>query len=118
MNKITCDTSCQYPIQNKDVSTINDSVYYKSDEQVDTIRDSKKQVDPSSDPKEETHIIDRIRKLSVRQLFKPAVIGVIVQDFITNFQESSRMELSLKSFSLLNTITSKATMTRTACNSA
>ena len=39
ITKITCDTSFQYPIQNKDVSTINDSVYYKSDEQVDTISD-------------------------------------------------------------------------------
>ena len=57
---------------------MNDSIYYKSDEQVDTISDSNKQVDPSSDPKEETHIIDRIRKLSVRPiLFEPAVIGVI-----------------------------------------
>ena len=62
MNKITCDTSFQYPIQKKDVSKINNSVYYELDEQVDTISDSNKQVDPSIDPKEETHIIDRIRK--------------------------------------------------------
>ena len=52
INKITCDTSFQSPIQKKDVSTINDSVYYELDEQVDTISDSNKQVDPSSNPKE------------------------------------------------------------------
>ena len=35
----------------KDVSTINDSVYYESDDQVDTISDSNKQVDASNKPK-------------------------------------------------------------------
>ena len=60
----------------KDVPTINDSAYYESDEQVDTISDSNKQVDTSSKPKEETHIIDRIRKLSVRQLFDQVLSGV------------------------------------------
>ena len=65
-------------MQNKDVSTINDSVYYESDKQVDTMIDSNKQVYPSIDRKEETHIINRTRKLSVRPiLFEPAVIGVI-----------------------------------------
>ena len=44
-----------------------------------------KQVGPSSDTKEETHIIYRIIKLSVSTiLFKPAVIGVIRQDLVTN----------------------------------
>ena len=42
MNETTCDTSFQSPIQKKDVSTINDSVYYESDEQVDMIIDSNK----------------------------------------------------------------------------
>ena len=65
INEITCDTSFQSLIENKDVSTINDSVYYESDDQVDTISDSNKQVDPRSYPKAETHIIDRISKLSV-----------------------------------------------------
>ena len=51
INKITCDTSFQSPIQKKDVATINDSVYYESGDQVDTISDSNKQVDPSCDPK-------------------------------------------------------------------
>ena len=49
-------------MQKEYLSTINDSVYYESEEQVDTIIDSNKQVDPNIDPKEETHIIDRIRK--------------------------------------------------------
>ena len=63
-------------MKNKDVSTINDSVYHESDEQIDTISDSKKQVDPRSDPMAETHIVDRVRELSVGVgLFEPAVIG-------------------------------------------
>ena len=78
------------------------------DEQVDTISDSNKQVDASSEPKEETHIINRICKLSVRQLFEPAFIGVIEQDLVTNVQDNSRVEISLKSLSPLNTITSKS----------
>ena len=43
----------------------NNYVYYELDDHLETINDSKKQVDPSSNPKEDTHIIDRIRKLSV-----------------------------------------------------
>ena len=50
MNEITCNTSFQSPIQKKDVSKIKDSVYYESDEQVDTISYSNKQVNPSSNP--------------------------------------------------------------------
>ena len=42
MNEITCDTSFQSHIQKKDVSAINNSVYYESEEQVDTISDSNK----------------------------------------------------------------------------
>ena len=76
-------------------------------------------VDPSSDPKEETHIIDRIRKLSVRPiLFKPAVIGVIGQDLVMNVLDNLRMELSMKSFSTLNMISSKEIVTGAAYNSA
>ena len=118
INEITCGTSFQSPIQKKDVSIINDSVYYELDDQVDTLSDSNKQVDTSSDPKEETHIIDRIRKLSARQLFEPAVIGFIGTDLVTNDQENSRVELSLNIFSPLNTITTKAIVTGAACNSA
>ena len=63
INEITCDDSFQSPMKNKDVSTINYSVYYESDEQVDMISDSNKQVDPRSDPMVETHIVDRVRKI-------------------------------------------------------
>ena len=75
INKITCDTSFQSPMKKKDVSTINHSVYYESDEQVETISDYNKQVDPRRDPMTETHIVDRFRKLSVGvRIFEPAVI--------------------------------------------
>ena len=52
-------------MKKKDVSTIKDSVYHESDKHVDTINDSKKQVDPRNDPIAETHIVDRVRRLSV-----------------------------------------------------
>ena len=77
INEITCDTSFHSPMLKKNVSTIKNSVYYGSDDQVDTISDSNRQVDPRSDPKAETHIFDRVRKLSIRQVFKPFVIRVI-----------------------------------------
>ena len=86
---------------------------------VDTIRDSKKQVDTSSDPKKETHIIDRIRKLSIRPiLFEPAIIGVIGQDLVMNVQKNLHMEISLEILSPLNTISSKDIVTGTVRNSA
>ena len=94
-------------MQKKDVSTINDYVYYESDDQVDTISDSNKKVDTIRYPKEETHNIDRIRKLSVGpMLFEPAVIRVIRQDLVTNVRETLRVDLSLKSLSPLYTISS------------
>ena len=102
----------------KVVSTILDSIYYESDDQVDTIGDFNKQVDPSRNPKEKIHIIHRIRKLSVRQLFDPAVIGIIGQDLITDVQENSRVELSLKSLSPLIKVTLKEIVTGAACNTA
>ena len=109
IKEITYNTSFQSPIQKKDVSTIKDYVYYESDEQVYTISDSNKQVDPRIDPMAETHIVDRFLKLSVGVgLFKPAVIGVIIKYLVTNFQENSRMELSINRLSPLNTDTSKA----------
>ena len=40
-NEIKMDTSYQSSIQKKDISTINVSAYYESDDQVDTISDSK-----------------------------------------------------------------------------
>ena len=47
-NKITCNTLYQYPILNKDVLAIKNSLYYESDEHVDTKSDSSKQVDASN----------------------------------------------------------------------
>ena len=118
-NEITCDTSFQSPIQKKDVSTINDSVYYDLGNQVDMISYSNKQVDPSSNPNEDTHIIDMIGRLSVRPIFfEAAVVGVIGQDLVTNGRENLRVELSLKSFSPLNEISSNDIVVSAACNSA
>ena len=75
INNITCNYSYQSPMKNKYVSTINNSVYYESDEKVDMISDSNKQVHPRNNPITETHIVDRVRNLSVGVgLFKPAVV--------------------------------------------
>ena len=64
-------------MKNKYVSTINDSVYYESDEHADTISDSIKQVDASNEPITDTHIVEGINNLSVRIVYvKPSVIGV------------------------------------------
>ena len=64
-------------MKNKDVSTINDSVYYGSDDHVDTISDSIKQVDASNEPINETRIVDGINNLSVGvRSVEPAVMGV------------------------------------------
>ena len=74
---ITCDTSYQSPILKKDVFTINDLVYYESDENVDTISDSSKQINVSNEPIKETYIVDRVCNLSVRVVsVNPAVIRV------------------------------------------
>ena len=65
-------------MKKKYVSTINDSVYYESDEHVDTISDSSKQVDARNDPIKETHIVDGISTLSIGVgSLEPAVIGII-----------------------------------------
>ena len=75
INDITCDDSYQSPMKKKDVSTMKNSVYYESDENVDTISDYSKQVDPRNDPITETHIFDRVSNLSVGvRLFEPAVV--------------------------------------------
>ena len=64
-------------MKKKDVSTINNSVYYESKEHVDTISDSSKQVDASNEPIKETHIIVGINNLSVGVVsINPAVTGV------------------------------------------
>ena len=106
-------------MKNKDVSTINDSVYYESDEQVDTISDYNKQVDLRSNPMTETHIVDRVLILSVGfGLLKPAVIGGgIINDLVTNVLDNLRVELSLNSLSPLNMNTLKAFMIGLSCKS-
>ena len=64
-------------MKKKDVSTINDSVYYESDEHVDTISDSRKHVDASNEPIKDTHIVDENNNLSVGVVsVQPAVIRV------------------------------------------
>ena len=50
INNITCGDLYQYPMKNKEVSTINDFIYNESYEHVDTISDSRKQVDARNDP--------------------------------------------------------------------
>ena len=79
-NKITCDTSYQYPILKRNVLTIKNSVYHESDEHVDTISDSRKQVDARNNPIKETHIVNRFSNISVgvRSLELAAIeIGII-----------------------------------------
>ena len=66
-------------MKKKDVSKINDSLYYESDEHVDTISDSSKRVDVRIEPIKDTHIVDRINKLSVGFVsVEPVVIGVVI----------------------------------------
>ena len=53
----------------------------------------------------ETHIVDRIRKLSVGVgLFEPSFIGVIGKELVTNVQENLRVELSLSIACLRSTL--------------
>ena len=44
-------------MKKKDASTINDSVYYESDEHADKIIDSSKPVDAINKPIKDTHIV-------------------------------------------------------------
>ena len=63
-------------MKKKDVSTINNSVYYELDENSDTISDSSKQVDASNEATKYTHIVDGINNLSVGVVsVELAVIG-------------------------------------------
>ena len=88
-NNITCDDLYQSPMKKKYVSTINNSVYNESDEHVDMISDSRKQVDRRNDLIKDTHIFYGVRNLSIGvRLFKTAVIGIIGQDItdlVTHF---------------------------------
>ena len=58
-------TSFQSPVQKKNISTINDSGSNELDNQVGKISDPKEQVDPSSDPRVDTHITNGIKKLLI-----------------------------------------------------
>ena len=67
-------------MKNKNVSTINYSVYYDSDEHGDTIIDSSKQVDTSNKPIKDTHIFEGINNLSVGIVYVDPdviVVGII-----------------------------------------
>ena len=69
-------------MKKKDVSTINDSVYYEPDEHVDTISDSSKQFDPRNDPISETHIVNRVRSLSViGGSIRPVTNSLIIREW-------------------------------------
>ena len=63
INNITSEDVYQSPMKKGKVSTINDSVYYDSDEPVDTISDSIKQVDASNKPITDTHIFEGVNNL-------------------------------------------------------
>ena len=77
INNISGDDLYTSPIKNKYVATINNSVYYESDEHVDTISYSIKQVDASIEPIKDIHIVDGINNLSAGVVYvNPAVIGV------------------------------------------
>ena len=105
-------------MKKKDVSTINDSVYYDSDEQVDMISNFNKQVNPRKDPIAETHIVNRFCSLSVIiGLFDPSVVIRGRIGPVTNVLENSCMERPLNSLSPLNTNQSKAFVIVSACNS-
>ena len=79
INNISCDDLYQSPMKKKDVSTISNSVYNESDEHVDTISDSRKQVDARNELIKETHIVDRINNLSIGVVsVGPAVIRIII----------------------------------------
>ena len=105
-------------MKNKYISTINVSIYYESDEHVETISDSNKQVDPRKNPIAETHIFDRVSSLSVRfGIFEPSVVIGGSIGPITNVLENSHVDLPLDSLSPLNTNQSKAFMIGSQCNS-
>ena len=105
-------------MKNKDVSTINDSVYYESDEHVDMISDSSNQVGPRNNPIADIQIVDRVCILSVRVvLFHPSVIIGGRIGPVTNVLENSRVDLPLDSLSPLNMNQSKAFVIGLQCNS-
>ena len=60
INNITCEDVYTSPMKNKESKTIDDSVYHESDEQVDTISDSSKQVDASNKPIKDTQFFTEL----------------------------------------------------------
>ena len=85
-------------MKKKYVSTINDSAYYESDERIDTISASRKQVDQINDPIAETHIVDRVCTLLVWVgLFDPAVVVGRSIVPVTTVLDNLIMELALGS---------------------
>ena len=95
INNITCEELYKSPMKNKESKTINDSVYYESDENADKISDSSKQVDASNEPITDTHIVDRVRNLSFGIVsIEPAVIEVrIIGQGITQGVISGRTNI-------------------------
>ena len=120
-NNITCDDLYQSPMKNKDVSTINDSVYNESDEKVDMISDSRKQIDQRNDPIKETHIVEVVSTLSIGVgLLEPDIIRIISQDItdlVTHVLTNKSEQLSMKILSPLNTKQSKMFVIGLQCES-
>ena len=101
-------------------------VYYESDELVDTISYSSKQVDARNNPIKETHIVDRVCNLSVGVGYlNPAIIVIVIigqgitqlitngdRDIGTNLATNVLTNYSKKLFntnsSRLNTLQSEA----------
>ena len=92
---ISCDNEYTSPMKKKEVSTINDWVYYELGEHVDTISDSSKPVDASNEPITDTHIVEGIHNLSVGIVsVERAVIGVgIIGQGITQGVINGRLSL-------------------------
>ena len=95
INNITCEDVYTSPMKNKDTKAINDLVYHESDEHVDAISDSSKQVDASYEPITDTHIVEGIHNLSVGAISaEPDVIGVgIIGQGITQDMISGRTKI-------------------------
>ena len=104
----------------KEAKAINDLVYHESDEHVNTIIDSSKQVDANNKPITDTHIVKVINNLSVGIIsVEPAVIGVgiirlgitqgvisrrtnIVNNIVTDMSSDSSKQLFEKNTIQLN----------------
>ena len=63
ISNITSDDVYTSPMKEEKVSTINNSVYYESDDHADTMSDSSKKVDASNKPITDTHIVDRVQEI-------------------------------------------------------